>query len=235
MKLFRTDYPLTPSFALIKPSLDLLRAQIWPVFYLLFLPSLTTVVGAVLMGDIGANSDPSEFVLTERRAAGFLIVTAGLVWTLLTYPGALIMQLRAIRGEQPMALECFKAGMPYVLPLLWMNILRSLAVFFGLIALIVPGLFLLRSFYLGEYYLVDKKLGAVESLKHSRKDSLPNAGYIWGTIGVAILFGMLSNILGEIPVAGYLIAVAVVLLFAFGPALRYNEISKLTPAKSTQE
>ncbi len=49
MQIFRTDRPLTPSWSLVQPSIELVKKNIWPVVYLAFLPSLVTTVGLVLM------------------------------------------------------------------------------------------------------------------------------------------------------------------------------------------
>lgn len=225
MILFRTDYKLTSSIDFIRPSLQLLKDNIWPFLYLFFVPNLIATVGIVLAIniDMAANS----LIWDDRTKVGLMLFGTGLLWSLATYPGVIIAQMQAIHGKEPTAFDCFKQGLKYIFPMLWLNVLRSTAVFFGILALIVPGLFIIRSFYLAEYYLIDRKLGAMESLKTSRAESLPNAGYIWGTIGIVMLFGVFSNAVVNIPVAGYVLAQAIALLYIFGPALRYQEITQL--------
>jgi len=230
MKLFRTDYPLTPSFDLINTSVKLLRDNLWPVFYLMFLPLLVTMVGLVMYehGAYSGGMHSTDFRLWDSHsAAGSIVLAAGMLLTLLTTPGSMIMQLEAVRGGTPSTRDCFNRGLRYIVPFIGMSILMEFAIIGGFILFIVPGLFLLRSYYLSKFYLVDQQLGPVASLKKSRAESKPNAGYIWGVIGVTILFGILGGILQAIPVAGYLLSIIVGLFYGFAPAFRYNEIKNL--------
>ena len=225
MKIFRTDYPLTPSADLILTSMRLLRDNIWPVLYLTFLPTLVTVVGSVLLNDVLKPNGALNW--TDRSTAGLLMVLAGGVWVLLTFPGSLIMQLDAVRGKHPTAMDCFKRGLRYVLPMIGTIILIEICILAGLFAFIIPGLILVRSFYLAQYYVVDQQLGPRGALKKSRAESKPNAGYIWGILGIVVLFTLFSSFVGRIPVAGYILSLIVGLLYSFAPAYRYNEIKKL--------
>ncbi len=225
MKLFRTDYPLTPSFDLVGKSFALLRQNIWPAFYLIFLPGLIVGVGSTLMRHI---VQPNSTIIWDQQASvGLVVILVGAILSLLTTPAALVMQLQAIRGKSPEALDCFKIGIKRLLPLIVMIIIMEFAIIGGFVLFIVPGLFLLRSFFLAQYYVVDQKLGPIQALKKSRADSLPNAGYIWGVIGLLIGFSMASSFVSSIPAIGYILGLAVGLIFIFVPALRYEEIRTL--------
>lgn len=225
MKLFRADHKLTPSFDLINPSIKLLRENIWSVFYLMFLPSLIIVVGSVMFAD--ASQPNGTIVLTDAAKTGIALMILGAILTILTLPGAVHMQLKAVRGGTPIPRESFKAGLRRMFPLIIAMILMEFAILGGLLLFIVPGLFLIRSYYLTQFYVIDQKLGPIKALKKARSDSKPNAGYIWGTIGVLILFSLLSSTLVWIPVIGNVLSLIVGLLYAFAPAMRYDEIKKL--------
>ncbi len=49
---------------------------------------------------------------------------------------------------------------------------------------------------------------------------------IWGTLAVASVFSALSSSVVYLPVVGYLISLAISLLYVFAAALRYSEITK---------
>jgi uncharacterized membrane protein len=98
-------------------------------------------------------------------------------------------------------------------------------------ALVIPGLILLRGLYLSQYYIIDQDLAPVEALKKSFEQSKPHAGYIWGTIGVGAVFGILTVGIGQIAVVGTILSLAVGLIYLFGPALRYGEIAKDIPVE----
>ncbi len=225
MQLFRTDRALAPSLELIRPSIRLVRENIWPVFYLSFLPGLVAVVGMVLASDITEGRQTAAS-LDGRAALGLVLVVVGSLWSLVTYPGLLLLQTKAVAGEHPTATDCFKQGLPRLLPFIFMSIMAVSLMILGLLALIIPGLILVRGFCLAPYYVIDQKLSPVEALRKSYADSKPNAGYIWGVIGVGLLFGIVSSALGYIPVIGYVVGMVVGLVYLFAPAFRYGEITK---------
>jgi len=204
------------------------KANIWPIFYLSFLPRLISIVGIVLVGVYDPNQ---TFTLDEKSVTGLALAVFGSVWSLLAYPGLIRMQLEAVAGKQPDAWVCFKKGLSKVIPFVIMALLAALAISFGLLLFIVPGLILIRGFMLSAYYLIDKNLEPVAALKQCFAESKHHAGYIWGTLGVGIVFNMLSSSVGRIPVAGYILAILVTMIYLFGPALRYKEIQAAEVSK----
>jgi uncharacterized membrane protein len=96
----------------------------------------------------------------------------------------------------------------------------------GFIALIIPGFFTIRGVYLSQYFLIDRKIDPSTAIRESFKASRPVSGYIWGTIGVMILFNFLGSSVSFIPVLGAILSIAVPLMYLFGPALRYTESVK---------
>jgi hypothetical protein len=224
MKIFRTDRPLAPAFSLVGPSLRLLREHIWPVFYLGFLPILILTIGIVLLTS-RVNPETGAFtVFDDREIAGVIITITGAMAAIAAFPGLLYLQLQAIKKKSPTALESVQAGLPRLPALIVLGILESMLIVGGLILFIIPGLILLRKFFLSQYYVIDKKMGPIAAMKQSMKDSNPNAGPIWTVIGVSFLFGILSSFVGYVPVIGYIASLIVSFLYVFAPAFRYGEI-----------
>lgn len=220
MRIFTKDKTLTPSWNLIQPSLKLLQDNIWQSLYLFLLPTLLLTVSFVLIG-----TNPAQPVPDSQRIAGLLLMLASGLWTLLAYPGFLYMQLRAVEGEDITATEAFKKGLPHLMSFIGVTIAASLLILSGLI-FIIPGLLLIRGFYLAPFYVVDKNLGPVEALKQSYSDSQPITAWIWGVIGLEVLFGILSGVFSYIPVIGAIVGIAITAIPLFVGALRYAEVTK---------
>lgn len=218
MKFFRTDKPLATSWSLVSPSVDLLKQNLWPTIYLSFLPALVLTAGLVVMQSGQTANVP------DREMAGRIILILAAVWAIVTYPAFTYLQARAIHGDRPTVMESFRKGLPRLLPLILMSLLAGLLIVLGLIALIIPGLILIRGFMLAPYYVVDKGMGPVEALKQSYKDSTPVSAFIWGVIGVELAFALVGGLFAAIPVIGQLIALAFSYPYIFAPALRYGEI-----------
>lgn len=102
-------------------------------------------------------------------------------------------------------------------------LLVGLYILVGLILLVIPGLIMLRRYFLAPYVMLDQKTGIREAMDRSAALSAPNTGAIWGIIGVMILIGLIN----VLPVFGGLIALVVGALYGVAPALRYQELKKL--------
>lgn len=223
MRFFTKDRQLTPSWSLVRPSIDLLKANIWQFLYLSFLPGLLLSVGFVIMGR--SNPEAVATVSSGRQVAGTILAVVAGLWALLTYPGYVMMQLRAIRNQQVSIMENFKYGLGRLLPLIAMLVVLCVAILGGFMLLIVPGLLLLRGFYLAPYYLVERKLGPIAALKQSYQDSRPVTAWIWGLLGVIFCFGIVSGVLSAIPVIGAILSAAIGSLYSFAVPIRYTEVS----------
>lgn len=226
MKLFRTDIPLTSSWDFVQTSIDLIKSNFWAVFYLTFLPSLALTIGSAL---ISVDSTAAGFQMDTKTAFGFGILLVSLVWTLLTFPGLVYLELEAVKGNHPTAMESFKQGLPKLGSYVALAILIFVVIVVGFALFIIPGLILLRGLVLSPYYLMDHKIGAIDAMKLSFNESKPHAGYIWSMIGVGTLIGLASGIIGAIPLIGYIAGIVVGLVYLFGPALRYKTMPAVKP------
>lgn len=218
MRIFTHDRVLTPSWDLLAPSVELLKKNIWQVVYLAFIPGILLSVGLVMVGEWPYDLSDS------RTSMGAVILLIGALYSIISYPAYVYMLAKAAQGMELSIPQCLRAGLKRFFPLVGTGLLAGLAIICGFIALIVPGLILMRAFYLASYYVVDKDMGPIDALKQSWTDSQPVTIFIWGVIGVAIVFAIAGSIFGRIPAAGPIIAQAIALPYAFAPALRYSEI-----------
>lgn len=94
----------------------------------------------------------------------------------------------------------------------------------GFILLIVPGLIMLRRYIFAPFVMLDRKCGIREALTRSARLSAINTGSVWGLIGVMFLI----SLLGIVPIIGSLASFILGALYSLAPALRYQQLKKLT-------
>lgn len=102
-------------------------------------------------------------------------------------------------------------------------LLIGLYVFVGLILFIVPGLIMLRRYFLAPYVMLDTRCGIKEAMERSAEMTKPYSKYIWGVIGVMFLIGLLN----VIPGVGWLVAFILGMFYSLAPALRYQELKNV--------
>lgn len=218
------DKNLTPSLALFNPSIRLIKDYFWQVMYLSFLPRLTFSAGltAIVIG--------SEFATGSRLIIGSVVAAIGLIWWITTVTGFIYLQAKAAMHSEVSAMEAFRLSLPRIPAYIVTAGLSFLLIFLGLLLFIIPGLILLRGFFLAPYYAVEQKLSPVKALKKSLAMTKPVAGWIWGVIGIQLFVAIGALSFRDIPGIGPIIALAIGYLYIFAAALRYAEIEKNIPA-----
>jgi hypothetical protein len=107
-------------------------------------------------------------------------------------------------------------------------ILMSLYIFVGLILFIIPGLIMLRRYFLAPYILLDTSCSIKEAMEQSAELTKPYSKYIWGIIGVMFLIGLLN----VIPGIGWMLAFLLGMYYSLAPALRYQELMEVKSSHS---
>lgn len=102
---------------------------------------------------------------------GFTLVSVFVSWFLQV--GMVRMFLAAVR-EQPAPLSLLFSGGDRFLTMFGAMFLTGFAVGIGFVLLIVPGVIAYLGLWLGKFYVVDQKLGAVDALKASWRDTNGN-------------------------------------------------------------
>lgn len=111
-------------------------------------------------------------------------------------------------GEKP-GFDQFYKNWPQILSWIGANILFAIMLFVGLFLLIVPGLYVLARFGLFPFFILDKNLGPLESLKEA---SIASEGVRW-PLFLLFVVCLVLNILGVLFFGiGLLITVPVTLL-----------------------
>jgi hypothetical protein len=161
----------------------------------------------------------------------FMTIGFSILWFLIIGAAGTIAQIMAQKAQLDAAQDRildFKHLWAMVKEIGWrllgLYIIIGIIVGIGFVLLIIPGLILLRRYLFAPYVMIEKKTGIRDSLERSAALSGRNTASVWGIIGVMFLIGLL-NIL---PYIGGLAAFVFGSLYSVAPALRYEQLKKLT-------
>lgn len=202
---------LTPAVDLLLPSIEAIRQNLLNYFVLSVLPLLLMTYGS-------RNAETIGSMVTPFSVAGVLLSF------LFISPLYYVMN-KASKGEQVQLTEAFTKGYKFFWRLLGLSIVFGFLLIFGLILFIIPGIIVLRRYYLSFYYLVDQDLDIKTAMKKSANSSKQNYMAVYSIIGVSLLFGFF----GIIPGIGTVIGTIMQFLYSVAPALRYQEMKKAYP------
>lgn len=133
-------------------------------------------------------------------------------------------QLRGVR-KHPLAVgSLWLEARGLFWKMLGLYIIMTLYIVIGLILFIIPGLIMLRRYLLAPYVMLDQKGSIKEAMDTSAAMTLPYSRSIYGIIGIMLLISLIN----VIPYLGWMIALVVGFLYSAAPALRYDELRKIT-------
>lgn len=208
-----------------------LSAKLWSVNYK---TSLLLLVGPAVLFVAGGLLAPDINTINNKTLAGVLLASASVGLIFILVPVAYYLQVQAINGQVPGIRQTVRQGLRYFLRLAGLALLVTFLVLVGLIMFIIPGIILIRRYYLAPYYLIDQDLGIRQAMNRSAADSKAVSMYIWGVFGVLAVTTILGWVLLAriFPPFGTALSVFVTSLFVFLPALRYREVAMRKSAGS---
>lgn len=101
------------------------------------------------------------------------------------YGGLSWSMLRAVRGE-PFGLGTLFAGFARIVPLFLFFLIYMILVTVGMIALVIPGIFLAVALILGPFLIMDRRVGPIAAVRGSFR-AVMAVGW-WRTFAVLLLF-----------------------------------------------
>lgn len=218
------------AFNLFKPSMAVLGINFVPIIAALGIPFALSLLSTMLGGgnayDLQSGGQPSQ----SLSPLGIMLSAASVVLGIILTPALYIAQLEGSRNKKIEFGEAFRRGRPFILRVLGVSILQTLAIIAGLILLIVPGLFMLRRYLLAPLYTVDQNLGVLESMKRSAADSKVYSGSIWGLIGVWILI----SLPWLVPFIGWVAAAVLYFMYLCSSPIRYLQIESVKAGAEPQ-
>lgn len=215
--MLNTERELTPSWSLVRPSLDLVRQNSEAVIFIILLPALLLDFGSL--------------IIASSRLTGLVIIIVGIIWRIFNISVSDYLQVKAASGKTVSVAECYRRGLRFWLRIVAFEILFGIMILIGLILVIVPGLIVLRRYYYTPFYIINKDMSIGAAMRASASDTLPVSGWVWGTFGVTFAFAILALLLTSIRYIGPLLAALVSLIYFFGTALRWREVSRAAGKK----
>lgn len=148
------------------------------------------------------------------QAVGFVVSSLASAAIAITY-------LAAVSNKHIDFQQAIKKAWPLLPHMLLLTILIIVIAIFSLVLLVVPFFIIMPRMALASYFLVDKKLDAIESLKASWKATQQHVGKIWGVIGASILMILIAVTIVGIPISVYLLV-----MYSAALAVLYKFIEK---------
>ena len=167
----------------------------------------------------GANVDTGVFA-----AGGFMFIIS--ILYILAYLLIIIAVLRAAQGHKITIGGLWRelTDSWLWLKLIGAFILLAMSLIVGFILLVIPGVILLWRLFFVPYILIDQRTSIGEAFRRSWRMTRNYAWPIYSIILVSILFSM-TNIF---PIFGPLIAFVLGAIYMVAPALRYQELKKIS-------
>jgi len=154
----------------------------------------------------------------------FLVVGFSLLWfIIIAFLGTTVQimtqeaQLRAVQGERLDFQDLWKVVKQIGWRMFGLYIVTTLLV-------IVSLLTFTARYFLAPYVMLEKRVGIREALDQSAELTRDHRGSVWGILGVMILIGLFNII----PILGGLVSFALGGLYSVAPALRYQQLKRLT-------
>ncbi len=132
-------------------------------------------------------------------------------------------QLDATEGKPLDFIRLWKEAKQMFWQMVGLYLVIGLYVVVGLILFIIPGLIMLRRYFLAPYVMLDTKCSIKDAMERSAQITTPYSKYIWGIIGVMFLIGLFN----VIPGIGWMMAFILGMFYSVAPALRYQELKDL--------
>ena len=219
---------LPGAFSLFTPSMTALRLNMGALVGLLLSPLLALVpfvfvIFMVVFAAAGANASSANVSFGIASSVLILTYIALVLFGIVVGAGIIVASLRSAQGQNTTYWRSFREGLRYFWRLLGLGVCVGLLVVFGLVLLIVPGVILLKRYFLSPYYLIDRNMGIAQAMKQSAEDTKKYGG-VWGILGVVLLIALV----GAIPIVGWIGSLVLSALYLCAPALRYQEYQALT-------
>ncbi len=218
------------AFELLGKSFNLFKAN-WVIFVAVQILLPIAAVLALILALFGFAAGEISFSDTETPDFS-AVSTGGMVATIIVgalaflYLSVLSVMLtfqvalhKTATFEQLVAL-----ANKYFFRIIGLGLLAGIAIFLGLLLLIVPGIFLIQRFMMSGYAMLDKDLSIGAAITESRRLGKTYSGPVWAVLGVSIVVSIFTGLLGYIPVLGAIVGAVLSMGWSMIIPLRYAQL-----------
>jgi hypothetical protein len=145
----------------------------------------------------------------------FVMVSAPIIQTM-----AQQAQLEAAEGKKLDLIKLFQTIKPKLWKMFQLYLVMALYISVGLLLFIIPGLIMIRRYFLAPYIMLENGGTIKESMEQSEHMTRGHSSAIWNIIGVMLVLGLIN----AFPYTGWMFAFAAGMFYSAAPALRYQEL-----------
>lgn len=231
-------YHLTGAFDLLPKSYRLITKNLG-IFALLWLFPLIAGLsnGVWTLGEerrLGAdslvaanatgNSLPPVYVWGGFGLMFLLALAIGVIIQIMTHQA----ELEAAQHKKPKLSRLWSVVKDKGWQMFGLYLLVGLITLAGFILLIVPGIIMLRRYFLAPYVMLDGgNMGIREAMEKSAAMTTGYSGSIYRIVGLMLLFAMF----GIIPLLGWIAAFFLQFFYSAAPAIRYQELKNIKQSR----
>ncbi len=213
---------ISSAIDLLIPSIDVIKNNLLTFFVLSVVPSLLSILGTKRVENPTSFADIAK-TITPLSLLGSLLAFlffAPLIYTL----------VNTTKGKHVNLLEAFSKGYHYFFRLIGLLFIFATLMIVGFIFFIIPGIIVIRRYFLSFYYLVDQNMSIKDAMTKSAGITIQNSMAIYSVMGIMLIFGLFASIPGVSAVIGYIFQ----FLYSVAPALRYQEMKQVYDTKQSK-
>lgn len=218
--------PLPSAFELFRPSRAAVMRNLNAFLLLVLVPAMYFLFVSLLNAREIASIETAKSHAAPITGLAAILWLIGLVYTFAVMAAVPYLQLKSAQGEAVEFDETLRHGWHYFRRVVGLYIVVGLAIIIGFLLLIVPGIIMVRRYFLSPYFLIDQDLTIRKAMQASAAATKGRAMAVWGIVGVDALVSLPAII----PIVGTIISAVLQLLYSCAPALRYEQIKRLPPA-----
>lgn len=221
----RKEYgdPLPGAFELFRPSWEAFKLN-WQLFVLTYVVpiivfSLLALIFLVPHWNALFHNETYHFRVIDGVTITILALIAipiGAFINTATYA----LKLESAKGRRVDIGFALKKARQFFWRIFGLTVARFFIVIIGICLIVIPGLLAWRMLFLAPYYLMDRDLTIKQAMRQSAKASWPIAYTLWPMLGVYILI----QIIGNIPLIGWLASIAGSIAYDCAAAIRYFQV-----------
>ncbi len=181
--------------------------QSWPGAFGVYKHSKTVVstnLWVIVLLFVFSFALSSASSIADEKSTAYMSISLITSLASLWFQASMVMAfLSGIRAKRVSINDALQTGGTFFVKFLLQSLLMGLIAIVSFLLLIVPAFIILPRLALAQYYLLDKNMGVVDSLKASWEATRGHVGKVWGIFGVNILIGLLFITFIGIPFAAY--------------------------------
>jgi len=209
---------------MLRPGLTALHTNMGTIVWLALAPPLATVpLFGLLIVSLNLLEGPaaqgSPWATLVFSLISVVVYAALFVLGIFASLGLVLATLAGSKGEPFGFGDTFRKGRKYFWRFTGLLLSLLIVVGAGLVLFIVPGVLLLRRYFMAPFYLVDQNLGVFEAMNRSAKETSETGG-VWSLLIAFVVLAAPSLI----PGVGWILSLALLVLYSCVPAVRYREI-----------